>query len=238
MNIVQTKSIHLCIYTQTKLSKTKSIHIYQHKPSSTISTQSKIKIKIRTQTQIKHKNTNSDFLRFSYHFLSTKHKHKLISNKNTKTSQTQQSTINKPTPRPTPTTDPPFDPPPDPTDHYFTTIDHHHRFLFHNYHHTDLNLSLNPDQNYGRLWRGEEIRRGEQKVELGRERHQSETERPMREKDIDLSHRVREQSTDLSEELEAFRFGFGFKKNQEIKRMGQSEKEKKKHHNQLWWWRW
>ena len=57
-------------------------------------------------------------------------------------------------------------------------------------------------------------------MELGRERHQSKTERPMREKDIDLSHRVREQSTDLSEELEAFRFGFGFKKNQEIKRMG------------------
>ena len=57
-------------------------------------------------------------------------------------------------------------------------------------------------------------------MELGRERHQSKTERPMREKDIDLSHIVREQSTDLSEELEAFRFGFVFKKNQEIKRMG------------------
>ena len=47
-------------------------------------------------------------------------------------------------------------------------------------------------------------------MELGRERHQSKTERPMREKDIDLSHRVREQSTDLSEEFEEFGFGLGF----------------------------
>ena len=45
---------------------------------------------------------------------------------------------------------------------------------------------------------------------------------PPREKDIDMSHkerereREREQSTDLSKELEAFRF----EKNQEIKRMG------------------
>ena len=67
---------------------------------------------------------------------------------------------------------PPFDPPLDPTDHYFTTIDHHHQFLFHNY------LSLNPDQSYGRLWRGEETRRGEQKGESERERHQSKIERP------------------------------------------------------------
>ena len=58
-------------------------------------------------------------------------------------------------------------------------------------------------------------------MELGRERHQSKTERPMREKDIDLSHRVREQSTDLSEELEAFGFGFWFEQNQEIKRLSQ-----------------
>ena len=48
---------------------------------------------------------------------------------------------------------------------------------------------------------------------------------PLREKDINLSHREREQSTDLSEELEAFRFGF--EQSQEIKRMGQSEKGKK-----------
>ena len=102
---------------------TKSIHIYQHKPNSTIPTQSKIKIKIRTQTQIKHKNTNLDFLGFSYPFLSTKHKHKLISNKNTKTSQTYQSTINKPIPRLTPTTNPPFNPPPDPSNCCFTTTD-------------------------------------------------------------------------------------------------------------------
>ena len=54
---------------------------------------------------------------------------------------------------------------------------------------------------------------------------------PPREKDIDLSHRERGQSTDLSEELEAFGFGFRFEQNQEIKRMSQSEKEKKKHHN-------
>ena len=43
---------------------------------------------------------------------------------------------------------------------------------------------------------------------------------PPREKDINMSHRERErereQSTDLSKELEAFRF----EKNQEIKRMG------------------
>ena len=50
--------------------------------------------------------------------------------------------------------------------------------MFHSYHHTDLSFSLNPYQNYGRLWRGEETRRGEQKGESGRERHQSETERP------------------------------------------------------------
>ena len=50
---------------------------------------------------------------------------------------------------------------------------------------------------------------------------------PPSEKDINLSHTEREQSTDLSEELEAFGFGFGFEQNQEIKRMGQSEKEKK-----------
>ena len=47
---------------------------------------------------------------------------------------------------------------------------------------------------------------------------------PLREKDIDLSHREREreQSTDLSEELEAFGFGFrfGFEQNQEIKIVG------------------
>ena len=43
---------------------------------------------------------------------------------------------------------------------------------------------------------------------------------PSREKDIDLSHTQRKQSTDLSEELEAFGFGFGFEQNQEIKRMG------------------
>ena len=49
---------------------------------------------------------------------------------------------------------------------------------------------------------------------------------PPSEKDINLSHTEREQSTDLSEELEAF--GFGFEQNQEIKRMGQSEKKKKK----------
>ena len=60
---------------------------------------------------------------------------------------------------------------------------------------------------------------------------------PLREKDINLSHREREQSTDLSEELEAFGFGFGFDQNQEIKRMG-GQRKKKKHHNQLWWWRW
>ena len=52
---------------------------------------------------------------------------------------------------------------------------------------------------------------------------------PPSEKDINLSHTEREQSTDLSEELEAF--GFGFEQNQEIKRMGQSKKKKKKRHH-------
>ena len=163
---------------------TKSIHIYQHKPNSTIPTQSKIKIKIRTQTQIKHKNTNSEFL-------STKHKHKLISNKNTKTSQTQQSTINKPTPRPTPTTNPPFDPPLDPTDHCFTTINHHH---------TDLSLSLNPYQNYGRLWKGEEIRRASRKGNRGGRDTDLRQRDPPREKDTDLSPTQRERERERERE--------------------------------------
>ena len=132
--------------------------------------------------------------------------------------------INKPTPRPTPTT-----PTLQPTTGPNRPLLHNHRppppiFVSQLPPHQSQPLS----KPRSKLWKV--VERGGNKEGRAKKRI-GEGETPIwdrethRERKTSIWATEREQSTDLSEELEAF--GFGFEQNQEIKRIGQSEKEKK-----------